>query len=215
MAAKRKAKSTPAKVVAPETSPETVSVAAAAAVTGPGPAGPSGPRKMGRVAGTLLLSWVAIASALFLLAAPAPEPDPVDAQEEAARERLAEWAVRDAEQWQEREGDLTIPWASAQGHLAIVIDDVGRELDYFDKLLALRFPLSFSVLPGSVYAKGVQDRLQADQRRPREILLHLPMEPLDPKHMQTGDDAREDFLRASDSPAQLRAKVEAAMAVVP
>lgn len=163
----------------------------------------------------LLLVWVTIACSGFLLVAKPPDPDPVDAQDQAIRERMAQWAVRDAERWTEESGDLTIPWEDAEGHLAIVIDDVGRELDLFDKLLALRFELSFSVLPDSVYAAGAQQRLQADHRRPREILLHVPMEPLDAEAMAGPSEATEQFLLASDSPEQLRAKLSAALERVP
>jgi len=174
----------------------------------------SKPSSMSTRSTILLLTWVAIACAMVLLVAPPPEPDPVDPQDKAIRDRMAAWAIRDAEQWSTDQGDQTLPWASAKGHLAIVIDDVGRELELFDKLLDLRFRLTFSVLPNSIYAAGVQQRLTADHRRPREVLLHLPMEPLDPKAM-AGVDADEDFLLASDSPEQLRAKLEAAIARVP
>jgi polysaccharide deacetylase 2 family uncharacterized protein YibQ len=167
-----------------------------------------------RGATLLLLAWIGIACALFLLVSAPPEPPPVDPQDAAIRERMAAWAVRDAEQWTQESGDLTIPWSEADGHLAIVIDDVGRELELFDKLLALRFELSFSVLPGSIFAAGVQQRLRADSRRPREILLHLPMEPLDPTAMG-GAESREVFLLASDTPAQLQQKLSDALARVP
>jgi polysaccharide deacetylase 2 family uncharacterized protein YibQ len=174
---------------------------------------PAAPRRPS-LATLLLLAWVVMACALFLLLSPTPDPPAVDPREQAIRERMTAWAVRDAEQWSASEGDLNIPWAEAEGHLAIVIDDVGRELELFDKLLALRFELSYAVLPGSVFAPGVQQRLQADHRRPREILLHLPMEPLDPKAM-TGVEADENFMLASDSEAQLRAKLRAALERVP
>lgn len=162
----------------------------------------------------LLLAWVVIACALFLLVPDPPEPPAVDPQDKAIRDRMAAWAVRDAEQWTEEQGDRTLPWAEADGHLAIVIDDVGRELELFEKLLDLRYPLSFSVLPGSVYAVGVQQRLTADHRRPRDVLLHLPMEPLDPAAMG-GVEIGETFLLATDSPEQLRHKLDAALTRVP
>ncbi|WP_181234001.1 divergent polysaccharide deacetylase family protein [Enhygromyxa salina] len=166
------------------------------------------------LAACMLLIWVILAGALFLLVSSPPEPRPVDPRDQAIRDRMAAWAVRDAEQWSADEGDLTLAWDQADGHLAIVIDDVGRELDLFEKLLALRFELSFSVLPDSIFADGVQQRLRADHRRPREILLHVPMEPLDPKAMG-GVDAGETFLLASDSPEQLRAKLRAGLERVP
>lgn len=172
-------------------------------------------RPASRLAPALLVAWVALAGALFLLADPPPEPPAVGPEDQAIRDRMAAWAVRDAEQWTEHEGDLTLPWPEAEGHLAIVIDDVGRELDVFEELLDLRFALTFSVLPGSVYATGVQQRLLVDDRRPREILLHLPMEPLDPGPMQLDVAQGEIYLLASDDPARLRAKTLAALDRVP
>ncbi len=173
----------------------------------------SRPRLKGSLALALLSTWVCLAGAAMLLVDPPPEPPAVDPDDQAIRDRMAAWAVRDAERWQQEKGDLTIPWDEASGHLAIVIDDVGRELDLFEELLDLRYPLTFSVLPNSVYARGVQDRLLADPRRPREILLHLPMEPSDPGPMQL--DPAEVFLRAGDAPSLLRDKTLAALDRVP
>ena len=130
-------------------------------------------------------------------------------------QRGTNFVVRDAKKWQAAEGDLAQPWEDADGHLAIVIDDVGRELHLFEKLLALRFRLTFAVLPGSIYTAGVQLRLQDDHRRYREILLHLPMEPHDADQMTQGPEALETFLLVEDDAATLRGKVEQAMRRVP
>ncbi len=159
--------------------------------------------------------WCAIALALFITAPDPPAPPVMQDQDERAL--LQELATtRDAAQrWQASFGDRQIPWERARGHLAIVIDDVGRELHYFEQLLALRYALTFSVLPGSVYAPGVQQRLVADPRRPREIWLHLPCEPRDPKHMRTPGERDEDFLRVSDAPEVLGEKLTRALERVP
>jgi polysaccharide deacetylase 2 family uncharacterized protein YibQ len=151
---------------------------------------------------------------LYLAPAP-PDPPTIDPEEDAVRQRMADWAVRDARRWQEEKGDLGIPWEQADGHLAIVIDDVGRELRHHEGLQALRFPLTFSVLPGARYASGAQDRLAADTRRPRELWLHLPMEPLGAEQMHEGDESNEAFLLATDEPRALVAKLDAALARVP
>lgn len=162
-----------------------------------------------------LTAWLGVCGVL-LLAAPSPPEPPLGTPEEAAiMQRSTDLVVRKARQWQRDHGDQTIPWEQAQGRMAIVIDDVGRELHLFEQLLALRYPLTFSVLPGSVYALGVQLRLRGDARRPREIMLHLPMEPADPAQMRAGAEARETFLLRADSPAERRVKVEAALARVP
>lgn len=165
-------------------------------------------------AGTLV-AWWAVAGALFV-AAPAPPAGPLaSAEDEVIFRRQVEQTVAATRRWQDERGDLWLPWEQASGHLAIVIDDVGRELHLFDQLLALRFPLTFSVLPGAVYAAGAQLRLRSDRRRPREILLHLPCEPLDPAAMRADAEARELFLRAGDPPDQLRGALEAALERIP
>ncbi|MCA9710803.1 MAG: divergent polysaccharide deacetylase family protein [Myxococcales bacterium] len=162
-----------------------------------------------------LVAWVAVCGALMLAAPAPPEPPAVAPDEDAIMQRTTDMVVRDARRWQQEHGDRWLPWDQAQGHLAIVIDDVGRELHLFEQLLALRYPLTFSVLPGSVYAAGVQLRLRDDQRRYREIMLHLPMEPGELAKMQEGLEAQERFLRAADTPQQRRAAVEDALARVP
>jgi uncharacterized protein len=162
-----------------------------------------------------LLAWISIACVLFVaMPAPPPAPPPT-AEETAASARATALVVRDIEQWYAERGDLRIPWDRAQGHLVIVIDDVGRELHVFEQLLSLRFALTFSVLPGSIYAAGVQLRLLGDRRRHRDIMLHLPMEPLDGARMSEGDEARETFLKVDDSAERLVAKLEQALQKVP
>lgn len=162
-----------------------------------------------------LAVWVALAGLLLLFAPPPPPPPVTTAEAEAIFQRTVDQTVERARSWQQTRGDQTIAWDQAHGHLAIVIDDVGRELHLFDQLLALRFPLTFSVLPGSAYAPGAQLRLRADRRRYREILLHLPCEPEDPAKMLEGQEPGETFLRVGDPPEALRAALRAALARVP
>ena len=162
-----------------------------------------------------LLAWVLVACG-FVWAAPEPPPSPAAPPDDVTvRQRSADLAARDARLRTELVGDLHRPWAQSEGHLAIVIDDVGRELQLFEQLIALRYPLTFAVLPRSPYASGVQLRLAADPRRRREVMLHLPMEPLDESATHRGAETREVFLRAGDPPDALRAKLEEALARVP
>lgn len=111
--------------------------------------------------------------------------------------------------------DGTRAWTEARGHLAIVIDDIGRDLPAFERLWALPLPLTFAVLPGSRHAATVQDRLRARPERRREVLLHLPMEPLDATQMTAGLERDEVFLLRTDSAEVLRRKIEAALRAVP
>jgi len=61
----------------------------------------------------------------------------------------------------------------------IVIDDMGRDLGAAHKLLALDYPLTFSVLPHLRYS---QTTAQEAHRRGHEVMLHLPMEPESAAH---------------------------------
>lgn len=164
---------------------------------------------------TSLAVWIALACVLLLLAPPPPPPPISTPEDEAIFQRRVDQTVEKTLRWQRERGDQTIAWDQARGHVAIVIDDVGGELHLFEQLHALRFPLSFSVLPGAMYTPGVQLRLRADRRRPREILLHLPCEPLDAAKMADDAARGELFLRVTDPPEQLRAALVAALARVP
>lgn len=56
----------------------------------------------------------------------------------------------------------------------IVIDDLGADLTAAHKLLALNYPLTFSILP---YLRYTRETAQEAHRRGREVMLHLPMQP--------------------------------------
>ncbi len=165
--------------------------------------------------GISLPLWIAAAVVLFWIAPRPPEAPRQLPEDVAATQRTIDFVVRDTRAWQRDHGDRSLPWEQADGHLAIVIDDVGRELHLLEKLLSLRYRLTFAILPGSIYASGAQLRLGADRRRYREIMLHLPMEPNDPSTMREGDEARETFLLTTDDAATLRLKTEAALDAVP
>jgi len=62
--------------------------------------------------------------------------------------------------------------------VAIVIDDMGYRQNTGKALLALDLPLSFAFLPFTPFSEELQQEAQA---RRRDILLHLPLEPMDPK----------------------------------
>ena len=69
--------------------------------------------------------------------------------------------------------------------VAIVIDDMGYRQDTGKALLALDLPLSFSFLPFTTFSDTLQKEAQS---RGRDILLHLTLEPMDPK-WKLGPDA--------------------------
>ena len=69
---------------------------------------------------------------------------------------------------------------------AIVIDDMGRDLEAAHKLLALDYPLTFSVLP---HLRYTQITAQEAHRSGHEVMLHLPMEPEPSAHASPGEGA--------------------------
>ena len=69
---------------------------------------------------------------------------------------------------------------------AIVIDDMGHDLEAAHKLLAIDYPLTFSVLPHLPYTQTTAEEVH---RAGHEIMLHLPMEPEPGAHISPGKGA--------------------------
>lgn len=67
---------------------------------------------------------------------------------------------------------------------AIVIDDLGQDLQAARKLLALPCPLTFSILPHRRYSAETADETH---RAGREVMLHLPMEAEPGSHPGPGE----------------------------
>jgi polysaccharide deacetylase 2 family uncharacterized protein YibQ len=61
--------------------------------------------------------------------------------------------------------------------LAIVIDDIGRDMRSLQHLLSLPFDLSFGILPHAPFAK---QSIEAIRQKGREYFIHLPMLPREP-----------------------------------
>lgn len=91
--------------------------------------------------------------------------------------------------------------------VAIIIDDMGHHQRLGEKLLALDLNLTYSFLPDAPFA---MEQAQAAVHKGREVLVHLPMEPKDPR-WHPGDGA----LYVKDSPDALRRKTLAMLAAVP
>ncbi len=60
--------------------------------------------------------------------------------------------------------------------LAVVIDDVGRDLSMLKRFLAIKGDITYAVLP---HAPHTGESVKALKRHRREYLVHLPMAPLD------------------------------------
>jgi polysaccharide deacetylase 2 family uncharacterized protein YibQ len=82
---------------------------------------------------------------------------------------------------------LTVfPPASDIPRVAIIMDDMGMSDEYLDVLLALDYPVTLSVLPGESHS--VETATLAHDRG-WEVMLHLPMEPLNYPEVNPGENA--------------------------
>lgn len=82
-----------------------------------------------------------------------------DLRIEAGDQRVAEWIFRE------------VPHIR---RAAIIIDDLGEDDRAAQRLLALPFPITFSVLPDLPHSSATAEQAF---RGGREVMLHLPMEP--------------------------------------
>jgi len=90
--------------------------------------------------------------------------------------------------------------------IALIIDDVGLDEAAAERVLALDIPLTVAILP---YADAAARTAQLAEASGRDVLVHVPMEPLglaDPGPLA---------LRVDLSDADLRARIRWAMARVP
>ncbi|HUI41230.1 MAG TPA: divergent polysaccharide deacetylase family protein [Terriglobia bacterium] len=92
--------------------------------------------------------------------------------------------------------------------VGIVIDDLGQEMQPVRALLAIPYPLTFSVLP---HLPESRETAAAANRAGREVMLHLPMEPLAESKMSPGEGA----LRVGMSASEVDRLVEGDLASVP
>lgn len=104
------------------------------------------------------------------------------------RETRGPQGYRVADARLERQGEAICRWRLREVprllRAAIVIDDLGQDLQAAKKLLALPFPLTFSVLPKLRYSTETAEEAH---RAGREVMLHLPMEPQPGEHASPGD----------------------------
>lgn len=92
--------------------------------------------------------------------------------------------------------------------LAIIIDDIGYDLQAADKLLALDVPITFAVLPRSPFRHSIVHKAR---QKNIEIMLHLPMEPAEYPHVNPGPGA----LLASMSPDELVLQLKEDLDAIP
>lgn len=79
-----------------------------------------------------------------------------------------------------------VPLQRVKVQVAIIVDDLGRDLAVSERLLGIDAAITFSVLPGEAHAREVAEHAH---QRGREVLIHLPMEPEGYPEVNPGNDA--------------------------
>jgi uncharacterized protein len=103
---------------------------------------------------------------------------------------------------------VTRPLADQRPKVAIVIDDFGLTLDEARYFLDIDLPLTFSILPFLDHSINIA---RMAHNRGREVLLHLPMQPLGWPEVDAGPGV----LLVSMDEAEIRARTKAAIKAVP
>ncbi len=106
----------------------------------------------------------------------------------------------------EREKKPVTPPPSSLPRVAIIIDDLGYDEKLASKFLALDGIMSFSVLPHSPFQKSIAATIR---RSGRDVLLHLPMEPVEYPLINPGAGALLSSMTPDDLLDQLRRNLDA------
>ncbi len=93
-----------------------------------------------------------------------------------------------------------IPPPSRLPKVAIIIDDMGGNKGVLSDLLSLKYPVTLAVLPFQAYSKETAD---IAHKKGREVLLHLPMEPIDYPQYNPGEGALFTFMTTEEFKAAL------------
>ncbi|HPC83457.1 MAG TPA: divergent polysaccharide deacetylase family protein [Thermoanaerobaculaceae bacterium] len=101
-----------------------------------------------------------------------------------------------------------LPAGEVRGRLAVVLDDAGHNLEVCEQARALPSDVAFAVLPNTPHATAVAECLAAQRR---ELLLHLPMQPIE----EVGDGPGPDAIEVGLSSAEVRARLQRALGRVP
>lgn len=106
---------------------------------------------------------------------------------------------------------IRIAWETAAedgAQIAVVIDDMGRNLALERRFLDLPFPITPSLLPYLAHTQNVADLARS---RGREFLLHLPLQP----QGYPGHDPGEGAILEGMTEAEVRERVRALLRAVP
>ncbi len=136
---------------------------------------------------TLLIVAVLIAAAFFILekVKRSSVPPPVEEKPVVTeRHKMPERKERPARESVEQQPYTTVipplpprhprKRAIGPGSVAIIIDDMGSSVREADELMAIKIPLTFSIIPGLAHVRAVAETAHA---RGYQLMIHIPMEP--------------------------------------
>jgi uncharacterized protein len=164
----------------------------------------------------LIIVAVLIVSAVFILeklkrSVPPPLPETPAVTE---RHRMPERAAETYKEHQPYTTAIPLPpkhprkRTIAPGTVAIIIDDMGSSVDEVNELMAIKIPLTFSIIPGLAHVKGVAEAAHAAGY---QVMIHIPMEPRGyPKQRM-----EQNGLLLSQSDGEIRRRVEGFLRDVP
>ncbi len=141
----------------------------------------------------LLLFLILLCLVVILILLPEREAVEPPTAERAPAERAPA-----AEERQER--------AVRRSRIAVVIDDVGYNLENLEPFLSFPEALSLSVLPNLAHSRESAQRIR---EAGKELLLHLPMEPLN------GEDPGPGAILTTQSEEEIRQALEQSFSQVP
>ncbi|HIJ89762.1 MAG: divergent polysaccharide deacetylase family protein [Desulfobulbaceae bacterium] len=132
-------------------------------------------RRIGLFCLFLLVTVTLAAGVYFMVLQPGTQPEtPYPLLSEQAKKKPLPQAPPVSTR-HKKSGEKPSP---AKPLVAIVIDDMGNRQNTGKAAIALDLPLSFAFLPFTPFSAELQKEAQA---KGRDILLHLPLEPMDPK----------------------------------
>lgn len=93
-----------------------------------------------------------------------------------------------------------IPPGAKLPKVAIIIDDIGANRAALADLLSLKYPVTVAVIPFLAYST---ESAETAHKKGREVILHLPMEPIDYPQYNPGTGALFTFMSADEFSAAL------------
>lgn len=93
--------------------------------------------------------------------------------------------------------------------VAIVIDDIGEDLNFLRELINLKVPLTVAILPDSSLAR---ESAELAEKSGLEVIIHLPLEAFN-NHISSG--GAEGLITTSMSPQDVRAILERDLRLLP